>query len=194
MCDNEKFMQFYGNNKAATCLGSELAGDAYVCPVPSIGGPATGRAPYASCFGGESLNIGSLYHCKQPHAEQAPQGVQVPQAQEVQAVQQGGRAAIGADDSLMFAATGELQKSKTCGCGKQQGGRHHQQLGGGHNIHVNAAPMSGYYMNLDAPSVGGRPIYTPYLTEDMVVPPLGPEREDPRQFGCKQPEWNPTCH
>ena len=60
----QRFLDFYGNNKVASCHGKSKEGDLYMCPYPSIGGPYDGSKPLASTSDcGTGNNIGRWAQC-----------------------------------------------------------------------------------------------------------------------------------
>jgi hypothetical protein len=197
MCDNDKFLSFYGNNKAkATCHGSNSLGASYVCPTPTIGGKGVKKTKLAC--GVETPNMGRLAYCA--------------------SAQVGG----GSTDGMMFTATGELgKKNSKCGC--QKGGSHPRKHTKSNNPSLpnysgdntkldfprsscncrsssycdyknnRGTPISGYYLDVSAPAVGNRAAHSTY--NNMSQRTVGPDNGNllNRKFDCQQPFWCEKC-
>lgn len=58
--------------------------------------------------------------------------------------------------------------------------------------HSKGTPIIGYYLDLSAPPVGGRPVHRAYnITEGNTVNDSGNLLD--RQFDCRQPVWKWEC-
>jgi hypothetical protein len=210
MCDYDKFLSFYGNNKSqSTCHGSGSLGDSYVCPSPTIGGK--GVKPSQPACGVPTPNMGRLSYCAK--------------------AQVGG----GSTEGMIFTATGQLDKKKR-GCGCQKGGSHHgngkrqgckcskckcskckcSNTKHGHDKspcgdhdpsstcnwksssyrdykHNRVTPITGYFLDVAAAPIGNRPVHSRHNNMEPNVPAADNGNMLDRKFDCQQPFWCEKC-
>ena len=195
-CDSHTFMKFYGNNKnKQTCHGNSNIGSAYVCPKPSVGGPIIEQQSRGDPKCGVPVpNMGRVAHCP--------------------VSQQGGSA------NLTYSATGELNKSKGCGCQKGGSGKqvHHNDspkyprntckhgnsskctypnYNGAKQYGRDATHVTGYYMDLTAQPIGNRPVHGVHDNYNHYPNTMNPKKDKgnvlDRRFDCQQPYWGEKC-
>lgn len=189
MSNHDRFMTFYGKGNYSTCHGSGNAGEQYVCPLPTMGGPIKGPLlkQNPKC-GGIVDNMGQLAYCAQ--------------------AQVGG----GCSDGMIFKATGQLGKKKRgCGCkgsgannkkskkcecmGKCNCNKHNKKKTAQYtdsNI-GNGTPISGFFLDVAAPSVGNRPVYASHTNMSPNTLSSINDNLMNRNVGCRQPFWDEKC-